>query len=183
MGTLLVTGPTRSGKSEWAETLAHQHPKTVLYLATAQSNPEDPDWQARIQAHQRRRPTHWTTIQEPFAIAPLIATAPADHCILLDSLGTWLANRLEEPDPTWHHTQQEFLQSCQITQALVIVVAEETGWGIVPSYASGRLFRDRLGQLTRLLAQDAIATYLVCAGFAVNLKEIGVFVAPNPSNL
>lgn len=32
---ILVTGPSRSGKSEWAESLAAQSQQAVIYIATA----------------------------------------------------------------------------------------------------------------------------------------------------
>ena len=69
-------------------------------------------------------------------------------------------------------TEQAFTQSI----AEVIVVAEETGWGVVPAYPLGRKFRDRLGALTRQLTQISDEAYLVCAGFAINLKQIGQIV-------
>ena len=59
---ILVTGAARSGKSEWAETLALGSNKTVTYVATATIDPNDPEWQARISRHQQRRPVTWTTI-------------------------------------------------------------------------------------------------------------------------
>jgi len=43
---ILVTGPARSGKSEWAETLAMQAGKSVIYVATAQVDPAD--WLATL---------------------------------------------------------------------------------------------------------------------------------------
>lgn len=53
-------------------------------------------------------------------------------------------------------------------------MAEETGWGMIPAYPAGRLFRDRLGTLTREIGAIAHATYLVTAGFALNLRDIGI---------
>lgn len=53
---ILITGPARSGKSEWAETWARESGKTVIYVATATRNPDDAEWQERIQQHQNRRP-------------------------------------------------------------------------------------------------------------------------------
>jgi adenosylcobinamide kinase (EC 2.7.1.156) len=63
--TLLVTGPARSGKSEWAERLAHESERSVIYIATAREDPDDADWMARIAAHRRRRPAHWSTLCVP----------------------------------------------------------------------------------------------------------------------
>ena len=41
---ILVTGPARSGKSEWAENLALESGKKVVYIATANENPHDLEW-------------------------------------------------------------------------------------------------------------------------------------------
>ena len=53
-------------------------------------------------------------------------------------------------------------------------MAEETGWGVVPAYPMGRLFRDRLGQISRRVGTMANAVYLVVAGYALDLRQLGV---------
>jgi adenosylcobinamide kinase/adenosylcobinamide-phosphate guanylyltransferase len=58
--------------------------------------------------------------------------------------------------------------------APVILVAEETGWGVIPAYPIGRLFRDRLGGLVRRLGPRCSSTYLVAGGHALDLRRLGV---------
>jgi len=169
----LVTGPARSGKSEWAEALAMQSGKAVIYVATAQIDPNDPEWQIRIEQHRDSRPQTWQTIQEPTALPSVIRQAQPHTCLLVDSLGTWLANLLEQDTGTWEQTQQALLHSLEQTQSQVILVAEETGWGVVPAYPIGRTFRDRLGTLTRHIGAIAAAVYLVTGGYVLNLKDLG----------
>ncbi len=173
---ILVTGPARSGKSEWAEYLvdwvAQQSGKPITYIATAQMDPADAEWQARILRHQQRRPADWQTLHVPVELAVTIRAA-AD-CLLVDSLGTWLANLLEQDEELWSQTRQDLLQSLAETQAKVVLVAEETGWGIVPAYPVGRLFRDRLGQLTRQIGSLAQPVYLVTGGHVLNLSQLGM---------
>lgn len=173
---ILVTGPARSGKSEWAEYLvdwlAQQSGKPITYIATAQMDPEDAEWQARILRHQQRRPADWQTLHVPVNLATTIRAAAG--CLLVDSLGTWLANLLEQDEEIWSQTRQDLLQSLAETQAKVVLVAEETGWGIVPAYPMGRLFRDRLGQLTRQLGSLAQPVYLVTGGHVLNLSQLGM---------
>jgi adenosylcobinamide kinase/adenosylcobinamide-phosphate guanylyltransferase len=41
----------------------------------------------------------------------------------------------------------------------------------------GRLFRDRLGELTRRVGAIADAVYLVVAGYAVDLQQVGTPLA------
>jgi adenosylcobinamide kinase/adenosylcobinamide-phosphate guanylyltransferase len=176
---ILVTGPTRSGKSDWAEGLAHQSAQPVLYIATAAQDPTDAEWQCRIQAHRERRPAHWLTWEIPQSLTIAIAQAPADYCILVDSLGTWVANCLEQSPHTWRETQANLLTQLQATSQSIIFVAEEVGWSMVSPYPAGRLFCDRLGGLVREIGTIADALYLVVAGYALDLKRSGKPVTPN----
>ena len=61
-GLTLITGPTMSGKSEWAEYLISDK-KDVTYIATSISKPDDPEWLERLSIHQKRRPKYWQTIE------------------------------------------------------------------------------------------------------------------------
>jgi adenosylcobinamide kinase / adenosylcobinamide-phosphate guanylyltransferase len=177
---ILVTGPARSGKSEWAEALvqnlATQSGQSVSYVATASLDPSDAEWQARIRQHQQRRPPNWQTLNVPVALADTIRAS--SNCLLVDSLGSWLANLLDQDESTWNQTRQDLLASLSLaslsqTQAHVVLVAEETGWGVVPAYPIGRIFRDRLGQLTRQIGAIANPVYLVTGGHALNLSQLG----------
>ena len=170
---ILVTGPARSGKSEWAETLATATGKQVVYVATAATDPTDREWHNRIVRHRSRRPPSWKTLEVPIALAATIELYGADSCLLIDSAGTWLANLLHQDDDSWNQTQQAMLSGLQRTAADVIFVAEETGWGLVPAYPIGRLFRDRLGTLVRHIAAVAHPVYLVTAGHVLNLSYLG----------
>ncbi len=175
---VVVTGPTRSGKSEWAETLAQRSGKAVVYVATSAADPADQEWQARLALHRQRRPADWRLWEVPGDLAAALRSGKATDCLLVDSLGSWLANGLGQDEGQWQHTVEAVIASVQETAATVIVVAEETGWGVVPAYPSGRQFRDRLGQMTRRLGQMADAVYLVVAGYAVDLRQVGVAVDP-----
>lgn len=172
---VLVTGPARSGKSEWAETLAMQSGKLVIYVATAQVDPTDSEWLLRIEKHCRRRPKDWVTLEVPhFTLVETIETAPQSSCLLIDSLGTWVANLLEQDDTIWEGMVQNLLLSLvEVALRDVILVAEETGWGVVPAYPIGRKFRDRLGNLVRRLGAIADPVYLVTGGHVLNLSTLG----------
>ncbi len=171
---ILVTGPSRSGKSEWAETLATQTRKQVIYIATAKTDPDDREWLSRIEKHQQRRPADWKTLLVPLELtATLQRNFCHDRCLLVDSLGTWVANCLDQDSVVWQKTLQDLLDSLKDVVGTVIFVAEETGWGIVPAYPVGRQFRDRLGELTRHLGRLANPVYLVTGGHVLNLSALG----------
>ncbi len=170
---ILVTGAARSGKSEWAEHLASESTKAVTYIATATVDPTDREWQDRILRHQQRRPATWQTVMTVADLAASVDRASATDCLLVDSLGTWVANLLDRSDDDWLELTQELLARLQTSLATVILVAEETGWGVVPAYSSGRLFRDRLGLLSRQIGTVADAVYLITGGHVLNLAELG----------
>lgn len=170
---VLVTGPARSGKSEWAEYLANQSGKSVVYVATSQVDPTDREWQARLETHRLRRPSDWTTLHVPIELSTTLRSATSADCLLVDSLGTWLANLLEDDEATWQEILQVLLHSLIDASSDVILVAEEAGWGVVPAYPIGRTFRDRLGMLTRQVGAISNPVYLVTGGHALNLSQIG----------
>src|SRR5438067_10836768 len=87
----LVLGGVRSGKSEVAERLAGPGPGT--YLATGLVAPGDDDFAERIARHRARRPASWTTVEEPNAAPGVLARLQG--VVLLDALGTWIANDLQ----------------------------------------------------------------------------------------
>lgn len=170
---ILVTGPTRSGKSEWAEDLAKRSAQSVIYVATARRDETDSEWQARIEKHRQRRLPSWTTLEVPDVLAATIQSAPADTCLLIDSLGTWVANFLDDDEASWSLTVQELMDKLKNSTCSVVFVAEETGWGVIPAYPLGRTFRDRLGDLVRQIGAIANPVYLVTGGHVLNLSTLG----------
>ncbi len=170
---ILVTGATRSGKSEWAEHLAMRSQKPVVYIATATRYPDDMEWEARLQKHCDRRPENWQTLEVPIELAQTILEIKDKNYILVDSLGTWLANLLEHDEDEWIKIENELLEAIQACAVDITFVSEEVGWGLVPEYKLGRIFRDRLGGLSRKIGAIADAVYLVTGGYAVNLTQIG----------
>ncbi len=172
---ILVTGPSRSGKSEWAENLATNSGKKVIYIATSQINANDLEWQTRIERHKNRRPSDWITLEIPVKLSETLAAySDEDSCILVDSLGTWLANILEQDEEVWNETLEAVIESLLKAKGDVILVGEETGWGVVPSFPIGRLFRDRLGSLIRRVGIISESVYLVTGGHVLHLSALGV---------
>lgn len=170
---ILVTGAARSGKSEWAETLAATAGKPAIYVATARTNPRDSQWQARIERHRLRRPAEWQTLEVPIDLISTINRTRSPNILLIDSLGTWVANLLEADNSRWQQIARGLLESLTQARVDIILVAEETGWGVVPAFESGREFRDRLGSLIRQIGAIADTVYLVTGGHALDLTLLG----------
>ncbi|MGQ9864990.1 MAG: bifunctional adenosylcobinamide kinase/adenosylcobinamide-phosphate guanylyltransferase [Pseudanabaenaceae cyanobacterium] len=170
---ILVNGAVRSGKSVWAEHLAHQSGLPVTYVATALPDPEDREWTARLQAHRDRRPAHWQTQEVPLHLVEALTVAGSPRCLVVDALGNWVANRLAWDWETWRGEVRRLVAIARESPHTLIMVAEETGWGVVPPYESGRTFRDRLGNLSRELGRVADRVYLVVAGHVLDLRLLG----------
>jgi len=179
--SILVTGPSRSGKSEFAERWAARLADggAVVYLATAQRDPDDAEWRARLDRHRDRRPDRWRTIEAPRGLVEAIGAANAEAvppCLLVDAFGTWVANWLGESDADWAAERDRLVAAIAAYRGSIVCVAEETGWGVVPAYPAGRQFRDRLGELTRAAGEIVDRLYLVVAGYAIDVKAVGIAI-------
>ena len=162
----LVLGGARSGKSEVAERLAAAAGGPVTYLATyvAPAGAADADMAARIEAHRRRRPPGWATVEVgaglPAALDAVAGTA------LVDSLGTWVAGR-----KGFSVDAGALCASLARRREPTVVVSEEVGLGVHPATEPGRLFRDVLGSLNTAVAAVADEVMLVVAGRVLRLER------------
>ncbi|GAC1617554.1 MAG: bifunctional adenosylcobinamide kinase/adenosylcobinamide-phosphate guanylyltransferase [Candidatus Elarobacter sp.] len=186
--TTVVLGPARSGKSARAVALARATGKSVIVAATAAVDESDAEMLHRVDMHRRARPTEWTVVETGLVGAtPLVTVlrdAPSGACVIVDSLGTWISTQLLRWKPWCEETPIAALddleaQAHELAAALlasaadVILVAEETGWGLVPTTPLGRLFRDALGRAVQIVSADADRIELVVAGYAVDLRQVG----------
>jgi adenosylcobinamide kinase/adenosylcobinamide-phosphate guanylyltransferase len=158
----LVLGGARSGKSLVAERLASRSAMGVTYVATV-SVGEDVDLAARVAAHQRRRLTHWVTIECEEDLAGVLERTPGT--VLVDSLGPWLA--------AWSAPGPDVERLCAVLVGRAddtIIVSEEVGLGVHPSTTMGREFRDALGELNQAVASVADEVLFVIAGCVLRLE-------------
>ena len=168
---VLVSGPSRGGKSRWAEHLLSED-LDVTYVATAPDRPDDQDWQTRLALHRRRRPSHWKLLETGAELTTALRTIPQHSSVLIDALGGFVACHLDDPDQAWIKCCDELiLQLVAMVQTCVVVI-EETGWGVVPPTRIGGCFRDRLGFLAQRLDREADAAWLVLQGRAVDLHAL-----------
>lgn len=177
---VLILGGARSGKSRLAEELAGRLGRRVLYLATAEAG--DPEMAGRIARHRARRSPAWRTVEVPRAVGQALARQAGDaDVVLLDCLTLLASNLLadlgDEPDEAVAAARlereiDELLQAYERGAASLIVVSNEVGWGLVPPYPLGRVYRDLLGRAQQSLAARADRVYLVVAGIPVELKAL-----------
>jgi len=181
MGALeLITGPARSGKSRWAEHRARSAGLPVHYLATGPQLPHDPAWQERLARHRHRRPPGWRCREVGAELAEALAAVPAGELVLVDSLGTWVSWSLDRDEASWDRHVTGLLTSLATCRSRVLLVSEQTGWGVVPTTAIGGRFRDRLGALEQRLGGQCRHLWLVVAGRALDLLPNSEPVPPDP---
>ncbi|GAC1607834.1 MAG: hypothetical protein NVS3B26_02430 [Mycobacteriales bacterium] len=168
----LVIGGARSGKSAYAELRLLAEPR-VRYVATAPLRADDPEWDARVQAHRARRPAAWTTVETGDVAAQLTSGG----AVLVDDLGLWLTRLLDDhggwtgpPPSAVSAACDELVAAWAECSTGAVLVVPDVGRGVVPATASGRLFRDLLGDVTARLARHSDEVVEVTAGLPRRLR-------------
>ncbi|MBL9047525.1 MAG: bifunctional adenosylcobinamide kinase/adenosylcobinamide-phosphate guanylyltransferase [Tabrizicola sp.] len=163
----LVIGGARSGKSSFAEALITATARPRRYIATAQA--WDDEMRDRIAQHQRDRGGDWVTVEAPLDLPAALASAGPGEVVLVDCATLWLTNHLLADHDLPGETEA-LIAALAACPAPVIVVSNETGWGIVPENALARRFRDEQGRLNQRLAAEAALVVTVIAGLPMVLK-------------
>lgn len=163
----LVIGGARSGKSAFAEGLVTASGRARRYIATAEA--WDDEMRDRIARHQSDRGPAWTTIEAPLDLAAALAGARSDEAVLVDCATLWLTNHLLAEHDLAAETAG-LLAALAASPAPVVIVSNETGWGIVPENALARRFRDEQGRLNQRLAAVSGLVVTVIAGLPMVLK-------------
>jgi adenosylcobinamide kinase/adenosylcobinamide-phosphate guanylyltransferase len=196
MKLLFVTGGVRSGKSRFAEQLSEQLARklagqgsaakgsdedgSVLYVATARAL--DEEMERRIWLHQQRRPVDWGLLESPDQLPSATGTLDKFSAVLIDSLTSWISNRLLElPE----QQQADLSEAQRILQELmdwageireasgegaVILVSDEVGLGGVAMSPLGRRFQDLLGEANQRIAEQADEMYVLFSGIPLKVK-------------
>jgi adenosylcobinamide kinase / adenosylcobinamide-phosphate guanylyltransferase len=170
----LFTGGARSGKSARAEQYATSLGQRVIYIATAEAG--DDEMRARIAQHQRRRPAGWATVEAPLAVAAELAKLDMGSVALLDCLSLLVSNLLlayeADPEPAVEAEVAAILAAARDRDLTLIVVTNEVGMGIVPTYPLGRAYRDLLGRAGQQIAAAAAEVYLLVCGIPVEIRAL-----------
>ncbi|NNK15308.1 MAG: bifunctional adenosylcobinamide kinase/adenosylcobinamide-phosphate guanylyltransferase [Sulfitobacter sp.] len=162
-----VLGGAASGKSVWAETLVESYNLPMVYLATGQIF--DDEVEARVKIHKNRRDLRWQTVEEPFDLAPTLASLSDKQVVLIDCATMWLTNHLMN-DANLEIEQAGLLRALETCAASWVIVSNEVGQGIVPDNAMARSFREAQGRLNIALAAQAELAVQVIAGLPQVLK-------------
>ena len=181
---ILVTGGARSGKSTFAEKAAKEFGDGILYIAT--SIPVDAEMEYRIKKHRERRPQSWETIEAYKNLDEEIqARLAGKAAIVLDCMTIMISNLMLERHVEWDNASpdeiegtelyiknevEKLVKTAEFSSVPFIIVTNELGMGVVPEYASGRIFRDVAGRINQMLANAAREVYFCVSGIPVKIK-------------
>ena len=196
MALIFVTGGAKSGKSKFAEELIlslNNGKQENVYLAT--SLVFDEETKEKVRLHKERRKNDWGTVEtyKNFEnnLNKYFPKTKEDikNNMLVDCLTNMITNIIfEEKDVDWdnfdkksyvkivekldknvENTVNELLN---ITNQFenTIIVSNELGLGLVPSYPLGRYFREIAGKMNQTVAKRADEVYFVVSGIPMKIK-------------
>ena len=165
---IMVTGGSRSGKSVIAEQKAKEYGKrSVLYLATA--IPIDDDMKERIRMHQERRDPEWGTYEGYRDLGDVMITN-----ILFEEeerdFDKISASEVEKLESEVIKELTNLVKAIRDEDKTLIIVSNEVGMSIVPSYRLGRIFSDISGKANQVLASLSDEVYVAISGLPLRLK-------------
>jgi adenosylcobinamide kinase/adenosylcobinamide-phosphate guanylyltransferase len=135
----LVLGGARSGKSRYAQELASAFER-VVYIATARRG--DAEMRAKIAQHRRDRPVSWITVEASAGLDRVLREqGSSDYLLLIDCMTLYMANIMGRKSSARRQVESHVERLCAAVredQASVVIVSNEVGSGVVPSYRSGR---------------------------------------------
>ncbi len=186
MGKLiLVTGGKRSGKSDFAQSLAEQFGDSILYIATLVPE-DDEEIQSRITCRKVLRPSSWDTLEAYDGISRHIEEFGAGYDgIVLDRVSVMVTQLLGDFDEDWEtvpmasvleiekkvwRTVKEVTSVAKTVPTPVIMLTNELGMGSRPSDRFNKIRRDITCRINTKIAAQADEVYLMVSGLPMKIK-------------
>jgi adenosylcobinamide kinase / adenosylcobinamide-phosphate guanylyltransferase len=175
MGRIIfITGGARSGKSSYALQLEENSRKKKIFMATC--IPHDREMKQRVSQHKKNRTLSWKTVEAgEQLLACLKQHAADDRFILIDCLTLYISYLLVQGQDK-EAIRARVKKLCFVARrakAVVCIVSNEVGMGLVPENKLGRDFRDLAGFCNQIVAEAADEAYFLVSGIALRLKPQG----------
>ena len=166
---VLVLGGAASGKSQVALKLAGTA-RPRAFVATGEAL--DPEMSERITRHRASRSSDWITAEVPVELARWFTSNKQPYqSIVIDCLTLWLSNIGQRRDfESVTEKVSQLLKAMRASSALVVVVSNELGMGLVPVGKAVRQFRDAAGKINQQVAAEADEVYFVISGQSLRIK-------------
>ena len=195
MGLIFVTGGAKSGKSKFAEEMLlklNNGKQKNIYLAT--SLIFDEEMKEKIRLHKKRRKNDWFTVETYKNFENELNNFfenndKTKNNMLVDCLTNMITNIIfENKNIDWDNFEKKmYIQTLEklnknvensvnkllnVTNEFehVIIVSNELGMGLVPSYPLGRYFREIAGKMNQIVAEKADEVYFVVSGISMKIK-------------
>ena len=195
MGLIFVTGGAKSGKSKFAEEMLlklNNGKQKNIYLAT--SLIFDEEMKEKIRLHKKRRKNDWFTFETYKNFENELNNFfenndKTKNNMLVDCLTNMITNIIfENKNIDWDNFEKKmYIQTLEklnknvensvnkllnVTNEFenVIIVSNELGMGLVPSYPLGRYFREIAGKMNQIVAEKADEVYFVVSGIPMKIK-------------
>lgn len=191
MSVTFVIGGSRSGKSTFAEIKANEYGEKVLYIATAVIT--DQAMADRVKKHKEQRPESWKTLEmySDFHTLTNFNEFNESDVVLIDCMTTLIGNFMFDSKLDFDNCKIEevnnlekriianiisLINICNKNNKKLIIVSNETGLGVVPSYYMGNYFRDISGRTNNRIGQESDYMYFIFSGIPIKLKHKGEMV-------
>ena len=195
MGLIFVTGGAKSGKSKFAEEMLlklNNGNQKNIYLAT--SLVFDEEMKEKVRLHKKRRKNDWFTVETYRNFKNKLNNFfenndKIKNNLLVDCLTNMITNIIfENQNIDWNNFEKKlYIQTLKklnknvensvdellnITNQFenTVIVSNELGMGLVPSYPLGRYFREIAGKMNQIVAEKADEVYFVVSGIPMKIK-------------
>ena len=196
MALIFVTGGAKSGKSKFAEELIlklNNGKQENIYLAT--SLVFDEEMKEKVRLHKERRKNDWGTVETYKNFENSLnkyfpkTKNEVKNNILVDCLTNLITNIIFEKEYIdWENfDKKSYIQDLKKLDKIVentvnelinvsknfenaVIVSNELGMGLVPSYPLGRYFREIAGKMNQVMAKKADEVYFVVSGIPMKIK-------------
>lgn len=151
-------------------------------MATAEAG--DEEMRQRIEQHKRSRSADWSTLEVTTGVGKrILEKIGTAQVVIVDCITLLVSNIFSQySDQGGEQLNVSLIEQGVMAEidglvecinrldASFIIVTNEVGLGVVPANRMGRLYRDLLARVNRMLAQAADEVYLMVAGLPQLIK-------------